>query len=256
MAEAMEHETADTPAEAAARWATARHQLRFIAEHVGEWAGIPMPIEGGRMVVDKAYPFAEILNPPADADAPGAGEIDVEAADGTEVRRRIRSRFWSWHRRADVLVLETPDGRVAAGDWATVPRTNHLLNELNTLGAAVAWGWEQETAALELLEGLVTAHAFKSYCLAGAFLESSPRSGVTYMFRRLRPTIAITMRGAHPRILAALCLHPIAYYEGSWAGAMCPTDDVVAHLMLMRGDERLFWSRANQHPSWRPEAGL
>jgi hypothetical protein len=37
---------------------------------------------------------------------------------------------------------------------------------------------------------------------------------------------------------------------------MCPTDDVIAHLQLMRGDERMFWKRSNQHPSWRPEAGL
>lgn len=45
-------------------------------------------------------------------------------------------------------------------------------------------------------------------------------------------------------------------YGGTHAGAMCPTDDVLAHLLLMRGDERLFWSRANQHPANRPEAGL
>lgn len=40
------------------------------------------------------------------------------------------------------------------------------------------------------------------------------------------------------------------------AGAMCPTDDVIAHLSLMRGDEKMFWRRCNQHPAYRPEAGL
>lgn len=30
----------------------------------------------------------------------------------------------------------------------------------------------------------------------------------------------------------------------------------VAHLMLMRGDEVMFWRRSNQHAPWRPEAGL
>lgn len=40
------------------------------------------------------------------------------------------------------------------------------------------------------------------------------------------------------------------------AGAMCPTDDVIAHLMLMRGDEVDFWHRSNQHPAHRHEAGL
>jgi hypothetical protein len=57
-------------------------------------------------------------------------------------------------------------------------------------------------------------------------------------------------------VLAALCQHPIGYYEGTWAGSMCPTDDVVAMLMLMRGDEPMFWKRSNQHPPWAPEAGL
>jgi hypothetical protein len=37
---------------------------------------------------------------------------------------------------------------------------------------------------------------------------------------------------------------------------MCPTDDVIAHLMLMRGDEAMFWRRCNQHAAHLPEAGL
>lgn len=68
--------------------------------------------------------------------------------------------------------------------------------------------------------------------------------------------MAISTRTSEARILCALCLHPIAYYSKSWAGAMTPTDDVCAHLMMMRSDEHLFWRRANQHAPWRPEAGL
>lgn len=58
------------------------------------------------------------------------------------------------------------------------------------------------------------------------------------------------------QILAALCLHPIGFYQGTWAGSMVPTDEVIAHLLLMRGDEPLYWRRANQHPAWSPLAGL
>ena len=36
---------------------------------------------------------------------------------------------------------------------------------------------------------------------------------------------------------------------------MCPTDDVVAHLMLMLGDEHLFWRKANQRPPYQPKPG-
>jgi hypothetical protein len=88
------------------------------------------------------------------------------------------------------------------------------------------------------------------------FLERSQRSGIMYLFRRLKPTVAINTNGEDCRVMCTLCMHPIAYYQGSWAGAMCPTDDVVAHLMLMRGDEPMFWRRSNQHPAYRPEAGL
>lgn len=93
--------------------------------------------------------------------------------------------------------------------------------------------------------------------MTGAFIETSPRSGVTYMFRRLRPTLAIK---AGPdgdlRILCGLCLHPIGYYAGTWGGAMCPTDDVIAHLCLMRGDEPKFWANSNQHEANHPACGV
>ena len=90
----------------------------------------------------------------------------------------------------------------------------------------------------------------------GMFMETSKRSGLTYVFRRLRPTIVLDAKGSEVKIRCCLCMHPIGYYAGTWAGAMTPTDDVIAHLMMMRGDEPMFWRRANQHPSWVPEAGL
>jgi hypothetical protein len=31
---------------------------------------------------------------------------------------------------------------------------------------------------------------------------------------------------------------------------------VIAHLLLMRADEKMLWRRANQHPIDRPECGL
>lgn len=93
---------------------------------------------------------------------------------------------------------------------------------------------------------------------AGTFLERSKRSGIVYMFRKLRPTIAITPH--HPdgdlRVLCGLCLHPLGYYQESHAGAMVPTDDVIAHLVLMRGDEHRLWKQATQHAPYRHECGL
>jgi type III restriction enzyme len=56
--------------------------------------------------------------------------------------------------------------------------------------------------------------------------------------------------------LCALCLHPIGYYGDTWAGVMCPTDEVIAHLLMMRGSEEKFWANANQHPIDHPAAGV
>jgi hypothetical protein len=150
-------------------------------------------------------------------------------------------------------VFESPDGKIT---YCLSPGVHSLYQQLGTLGASDVWSIETESNALQTLATLIPHRQFKQYLLTGSFLESSKRSGVTYLFRKLRPTVAMSSRTGRMRILCALCLHPIAYYSGSWAGAMTPTDDVIAHLMLMRGDERMFWKRANQHPAYRREAGL
>lgn len=203
-----------------------------------------MPLEGERLVVEPNYPDAEKL---MEIGAP-AEPAEDDAFKGA----KIRNTFWSWRWRSDIVIYEH-NGKIS---WGVVPSIHHLTQDLKTLGCADAWGVEQESNAAHTLAGLVSHRQFKQYMLTGTFLESSRQSGLTYLFRRLKPTVAITPRKGELSVLCALCLHPIAYYSGSWAGAMCPTDDVIAHLMLMRGDEAMFWRRANQHPSWRPEAGL
>jgi hypothetical protein len=228
--------------EAHDNFARVRNALRQIGQERGHWAGIPMPLgEDSPLVVEPKYPNAAGLM------AIGRKAEDDSAAE----EHSIRNRFWSWRRRCDIVVWNEGD-RI---EWGlSMPKRIDM--ELSTLGASYAWGFEQEVNAVQLLATLVRHHTFKMYMLTGMFLERSERSGVMYLFRRLRPTVALREERGRMRILCALCLHPIAYYSGSWAGAMCPTDDVVAHLMLMRGDEAMFWRRANQHPAWRPESGL
>lgn len=226
-------------------FAPLRNKLSEVAAMKGEWAGLPMPLEDEALVVEPTYPFAAGLM------AMCAG---AEKADPEEEGLRLRNTFWSVHKRSRILIIEEPSGRVTFG---LDPGIHHLPLDLRTLGCADAWGMEQETRALTLLSSLLTPRQFKHYMMTGSFLETSQRSKVTYLFRRLKPTVAIVADGAERmRILCCLCLHPIAYYAGSWAGAMTPSDDVVAHLSLMRGDEAMFWRRANHHPAWRPEAGL
>lgn len=221
-----------------------RDKLGLIAEHIGEWAGIPMPLEDEALVVEPTWPKAKELM----AMCAGAPKPDAEL-DGM----KVRNTFWSSHLRSDVHIIEEADGKITCG---ITPGANHLAYDLRTMGCSAAWGIEQESAACKLLGTLVQHHTFKMYLMTGMFLETSKRSGITYFFRRLKPTVALCNFKGEMKILCALCLHPIAFYSGSWAGAMTPTDDVVSHLTMMRGDEAMLWRRANQHPAWRPEAGL
>lgn len=226
--------------------AALRNGLRKVATICDEWAGIPMPLTDEKLVIHTRYPNAEALSA---IGRPAPTEPDAEFAGA-----KIRNTFWSVHKRSHIIIFELADGRI---DWGVQPGVHHLEQSLRTLGCSEAWGIEQEGKAIDLLGTLLPHRHFKQYLLTGSFLERSKRSGVTYLFRRLKPTVAIvTYKVTRTKVLCALCLHPIAYYAGSWGGAMCPTDDVVAHLMLMRGDEPMFWRRANQHPAWLPQAGL
>jgi len=199
-----------------------------------------MPIEGMSLAIEPRYPNAAALS------AIGKKPEDLGGAT-------LRNSFIIRSKQLKILIWNELDGRLEWGKQTTV---HHLDLDLAVIGASDAWGVEQEHNALMTLGTLIEHHKFKKYLLTGSFMEQSTRSGVHYLFRKLRPTVAIRAEGEHLRILCAMCMHPIGYYEGSWGGAMVPTDDLIAHLMLMRADEPMFWRRSNQHPPWAPEAGL
>lgn len=223
-----------------------RNGLRRIAQERDDWAGIPMPIQGEKLIINPKFPMAEALSLIGTPD-------EKPLPEGV----KLRNSWWSKRHRTMVYVWEEADGRILA---SRAPALSPISMQLSTMLCSSAWGIEQEGKAVHLLGTLISHHQFKSYLLTGMFLERSRRSGLTYMFRKLRPTVVLDARSErddeNTRILCALCLHPIAYYSDTWAGAMTPTDDVIAHLMLMRGDEPMFWRRANQHPPGRPEAAI
>lgn len=223
-----------------------RNSIRGLAQARGEWAGIPMPMDSHDLVIEPTYPRAEALM---------AVKRVLTGEPGDDVSNvKMRNQFWSHRYRCWAFIYEK-DGKVTYG---LMSRGNAADRLIHTLGASDAWGIEQEKNAVDTLGTLLRHRQFKQYLLTGMFMERSKRSGVHYLFRRLRPTLAITERGKARRlkVLCALCLHPIGYYADTWAGSMTPTDDVIAHLMLMRGDEHMFWRRANQHPAWDPNAGI
>lgn len=230
-----------------------RSGLRQIAAAREEWAGIPMPMEGQPLIVEPSYPQAAELM----AMCLGPDALDAAEASKADEGWKMVNTWYSHRMRATVLIGRDPDGKVQWGIERAGPAQRATL-EMMTLGASDAWGIEQEARAVKLLGEHLRHRQFKQYLLTGMFSEHSNRSGLHYLFRKLRPTLALTERKGRNtvHVLCALCLHPIAYYAGSWAGGMCPTDDVIAHLMMMRGDEAMFWRRANQHPPYLPQAGL
>lgn len=112
-----------------------------------------------------------------------------------------------------------------------------------------------ERRALTKLKEIVTPAVYQAYLLTDAVLEVG-KSGVFYLIRKNRPTIAMRTGEKDLRLLCALCLHPIGYFNGTWAGALPPTDEVVAHLLLIRSDERRFWKEANQIPIDEANSGV
>ena len=213
----------------------------------GEWAGALMPVEGIPLVVEPRYPYQ--LNGFCFNGPKPYGDV-VDADPITVINQ--------WHcvqKSATVYICRDSRGLFHFIDPEYGGKRADYW--LTTLGASNSWSIEAEEMAVKTLRGLISETAYRHYYLTGSFLETSKRSQVTYLFRKLRPTIAIrkTIDGGC-RILTSLCLHPIAYFQGTWAGGMTPTDDVIAHLLMMRGDEHRFWKKSNHHPVWSASAGI
>lgn len=231
-------------------------------DHIGEWQGVPVPVPELRMQLCEGHPLAgkiaeaeRIIYPPE----PGS-----RACHDDEGREVLVNKWFSYSRHTWVYLLrDLATGRTKALTEPVSPDSSmtRLTYALSTLAASGAWALDAEANALAKLAGLLSGQQIRTYFLTGSFLETSRRSRVTYLFRKLRPTVAMTSRNRdqkndHMRCLAVLCLHPVGFYRETWAGCMTPTDDVIAHLMLMRGDEPGFWRQASQHDAWSPQAGL
>lgn len=231
--------------------ALARHYAER-ARARGEWAGIPLPPRGSHLVLEHRYPFTGIES----AD----GRVDFQrpapSIEPTAGAERVINHWYS--RRLGRMVSVVGDESRRRAVVGPPPETTRLDMTFATMLAAGSWSPGAERRARERLRTLIAPGHERSYELTGGFFERSRRSGVAYLIRKLRPTLATRFVAAEGRVrvLAALCLHPVGYYEGSWAGAMTPTDDVIAHLLLIRGCEARFWTKAVHHPTWDPAAGI
>jgi hypothetical protein len=232
-------------------WSQLRDRINTLAVERGIMGGVPLPIEGLKLTVEPRYPWRGLNGAGLGEDEPEELPSDDDAI--------VRNCWRDVEHGRMVYVCQDRQGVFAVKKPLNWPQHRHKL-DIAVLGVASspAWSIEAETMAMEKLRSHLTEHRFRQYVLCGQFLETSKRSGVTYLFRKLRPTLAMKtpVDGGNMKILAALCMHPIAYYGGSFAGCMVPTDDVVAHLLLMRADEKHLWRKANQHSIWDAESGV
>ncbi len=221
----------------------ARQFLDRCAEHGDEYAGLPMPFDGESLVVHPKYKWASIFE-----------KKGPEPSEPTDDEDRVNIVNCFVRGKHTYYMLRTVRGQRALLFKTNAHSSVDLL--IQTMGFVDAWEIVPESKAVEKLAGMIDHRQFRSYMLTGCFLERSKRSNVPYIFRRLRPTIALSAFSDTAKPLCTLCLHPIGYYKDSFAGAMVPTDDVIAHLTLMRGDEPEFWKQANQHVPFTPQSGL
>jgi hypothetical protein len=252
-----------------AQWRNFVTNLQLFAESKGEWAGAPIPISSGPLVLEQRYPFQGFQGlqdhqldvvfgfDRADVRGKRCFELCQDNPDLIENCEVINSWYCQSH-QATILVFKNPDGRVFHGRLYNANAENRLWTEFKTVQACGAWRLEAEERAISKLKNHICVEAYERYSLTGGFTERSERSGIIYWFRRLRPTVALsnTLQRGGLRALVSLCLHPIGYYGGTYAGVMVPTDDVLAHLLLMRADEHYFWRKCNQHPISSPQSGV
>lgn len=227
----------------------------FLSDWTGDWQGIPVSLgDDLPLTLTPGHPLRDVLTPP-----PSALATVDNVEDG-----QVINMWWSRQRQANVFVVNRGGVYSALLEPLSPDRSMDRLDYwVRTIGACDAWGLEAEHRARATLRAMLSERQWHHYDLCGSFLETSPRSGLTYVFRRLRPTIALSprqpwfRRGADTmRCLAVLCMHPIGYYQATWAGCMVPSDDIIAHVAWMRGDEAGYWKHANQHDLATPEAGL
>lgn len=241
-------------------WEERREWIDALSDFVGDWQGIPVPLgEETPLVLAPGHPLRDFY---AKHDQADMTEVNIIVADDVPDDEEIVNHWFCRKRNVDVYVARG-GGRYYA---ITVPVSpdrsmDRLTMWLMTMGAADAWDLDAEHRARATLREMLTERQWMHYDLTGSFFETSPRSRVTYVFRRLRPTLALSPRSRSGRettmqCLAVLCMHSVGYYARSWAGCQVPSDDVIAHLTMMRGDEAYYWRVTNQHPPSSPQAGL
>lgn len=170
--------------------------------------------------------------------------------------KRLWKEEWGWV----VVEKNTVTNKYRKQFCITRPFDSRLLLRINTYLMRNAYTLvEAELKAQARLFEELSEMQKNAYILNGAFVEVG-KSGVSYLIRKNRPTLACRLHpdeyGTRFDVLTALCFHPFAFYAGSWAGALPPSDEMLTHVFFIRCDEHLYWRKANQIPADWESSGV
>lgn len=237
-------------------WDQVKEATNQLAESRGDWAGYPLPVAELPLRLAKSHPLYGTLDGVKLDEDGDMLRVSGEIEDDPEFE--FVNMWYSRKKHGWVTVIRDRATGLShvSRDLEGYP-AHRLAVQIHTVIPAERWDLSAELTAQARLRHLVKPHLWEIYLMTGLLIETSRRSGLVYVFRRLRPTVVLRPDDRNGyRLLTTLCLHSLAYYAGSFCGALVPTDDVIAHLLLMRGDEPKFWAKANQHDPWSPLSGI
>ncbi len=220
-------------------WDQLAGRMNDIAEKYGCEYGIPIPSmykPERRMITARNVPLGGLPY--------HATELEEEFTDQIKIRNS-----WSAQGDKQILVIEAEGKSIAFTSYEAGRRMRKLL-DTSLMRDGTPQTAEAELRAMDSLKKRIKQRQWTSYVLSGIFLERSPRSDLHYFFRKGYPTLVLSYHGEcykeSGRVIGALCLHPIGFFQGTYCGLMCPTDEVICHLLLMRADEHLYWRSCGQ----------
>ncbi len=213
--------------------------MQELAAERGHLFGYPLPDDRHKLVLAKRFPLQNMQGCSFADEGPRPNYADMNDEQIEFIN--------SWETPTGTVVMFREDGKVKHVKIREYRELSAWEMKINTIGAAQNLSPFAEAKAMEKLQSMLSETMFTSYVMTGMFLETSKRSNVSYLFSRLRPTIAMSNWNGKTTPMVALCLHSIGYYARTFCGVMCPTDDVISHLTLMRGDEHMFWRQSTHH---------
>ena len=214
-----------------------------------------VPISGEELIDQENIPFEEFTGEFWERmierwDAGADAEVVWTLINIWEANPRFRVEVY--RSKDDTRYLHIPRRNKKYSRWGLIIRTDAVRMRVTNLKA--------ERKARQLLMEQLSGRQKRALELTGAFVEVG-QSGLHYRISFNRPTlawkiVAVNGREKELEFVGSFCLHPLGYYSESFAGCMPPSDEMLAHLKMIRADERLYWRKANQHEIDDPLGGL